>query len=351
MDARSDINVRAGAPFPESTSEFLALRNASPDIRLRDVLVRHFRTCVDGQKALERIGPVSEKQSRTKRACNQCAKTKMRCDSQDPCSNCSQKYMRCEYSREGYSDPYSAFQIVQQDSTSEPTDVMDAQFAMNGQGAQDGSGASYSALDGSRDNSETQPLRSDLLDLNEMAADLDHFSSTDCNLADAENHPLDTAWYYSCDLSLDLGPFTTPFQTAVQPTVAPGFETAPLPLRGFQLHQIDSVEAKCLQMRRLLTDADSNAPQEEIEKYICRDNLITCLRLFGTDFQPNIPIMHLPTFNLIDTPPLLPLAMMLVGGCYASDLIPASFIQRTAKDIVILIESLPVSLKNTDYLI
>ena len=54
----------------------------------------------------------SEKQTRNKRACDQCAKSKLKCDFQVPCERCRNRSIVCEISREGHHDPYSSFSIA-----------------------------------------------------------------------------------------------------------------------------------------------------------------------------------------------------------------------------------------------
>ncbi len=51
------------------------------------------------------------KQTRAKSACNRCAKSKLKCDSQEPCGLCKGRSLSCKYTRQGYSDPYSVFRI------------------------------------------------------------------------------------------------------------------------------------------------------------------------------------------------------------------------------------------------
>ena len=68
-----------------------------------DVLTRHLRKC---EKAInsEEMGLLLKerrtRQSRTKRACELCARSKSKCDLQTPCGRCSRRSTTCFYSRE-----------------------------------------------------------------------------------------------------------------------------------------------------------------------------------------------------------------------------------------------------------
>ena len=50
-------------------------------------------------------------QTRTKRACDRCAKSKLRCNYQRPCGRCTTKKLVCEFTRPGYEDPYKKYGI------------------------------------------------------------------------------------------------------------------------------------------------------------------------------------------------------------------------------------------------
>jgi hypothetical protein len=110
---------------------------------------------------------------------------------------------------------------------------------------------------------------------------------------------------------------------------------------GFQLQQLDSVEAKCIDIRSYLRTFRSSLPDEAISTYVTRDRLLTSIQWYGKFYQPVMPILHLPTFELVKTPPVLLLAMMLVGDCYCDSKIPAPTTLQFAIHILLLIESSP----------
>ena len=83
-----------------------------------DVFVRHMRGC---QKGLSdnSWSPANRSKSRTKtkRACDECAKAKAKCDQPNPCDRCRRKSLNCEKTRNGYEDPYSTYSIQNLAST------------------------------------------------------------------------------------------------------------------------------------------------------------------------------------------------------------------------------------------
>jgi hypothetical protein len=112
---------------------------------------------------------------------------------------------------------------------------------------------------------------------------------------------------------------------------------------GFLLHQIDPVEAKCAEIRKLLGGSEAIVDEDTINTYVTRNNMVVCSELYGKNFQPNVPIIHMPTFNLIQAPPLLLLAIMLVGACYSDELIPVASISKLAMRLLVIIGDQPVS--------
>jgi len=76
-----------------------------------DVLARHLQRCDKAQNNPDLLPKSSVKQTRAKSACNRCAKSKLKCDSQEPCGHCKCRSLTCKYTRQGYSDPYSVFRI------------------------------------------------------------------------------------------------------------------------------------------------------------------------------------------------------------------------------------------------
>ena len=117
---------------------------------------------------------------------------------------------------------------------------------------------------------------------------------------------------------------------------------------GFSVEQIDPVEAKCVEIKNLLQTSEPFLSGETIWGHVTRHNLVTCVELYGRFFQPNVPILHMPTFNLTNAPTILLSAMMLVGACYSDSLIPFSHITKLAMQLLVLIEQQPVCITFAD---
>ena len=112
---------------------------------------------------------------------------------------------------------------------------------------------------------------------------------------------------------------------------------------GFSMRQIDPVEAKCVEMKALLEVSSEPALDSKcISLYITRENLTVCGALYGQHFQPNVPILHMPTFDVCHASPTLLCAIMLVGACYSDHLIPAACITKLAMRLSLAIEMQPV---------
>ena len=107
----------------------------------------------------------------------------------------------------------------------------------------------------------------------------------------------------------------------------------------FSLPQIDPLESKCVDMRNLLSESTSN---DMAANFITRDNLVTSIGLCGKHFLPNIPILHVATFDLTRTPPILLLAMMLVGACYSDGIIEAPKLYDLAMHLLAIVNNQPV---------
>ena len=113
--------------------------------------------------------------------------------------------------------------------------------------------------------------------------------------------------------------------------------------QGFQLQQIDGVEGKCVEIRDYLRSFQTGFHLDSISKYITRDRLVNCVQLYRY-YQSVQPILHLPTFELTKTSPVLLVAMMLVGACYSNNDIPAATIVQCAIHVLLVLESSPVSI-------
>ena len=123
----------------------------------------------------------------------------------------------------------------------------------------------------------------------------------------------------------------------------PQYQSSPSGRRGFSTKQVDPVESKCAAIRTLLQGSEPLVTEDMIARYINRETLLVCIQSYGNYFQRNLPILHSPTFELIETSPILLLAIMLVGASYSDDLIRAAHIVKFAMRLLILIENQPVS--------
>jgi hypothetical protein len=112
---------------------------------------------------------------------------------------------------------------------------------------------------------------------------------------------------------------------------------------GLHLQQIDSVEAKCVELRTYMAGFQTGIDHSVLSKYTTRDRLVDCVQLYAKCYQPIQPIIHLPTFDLAKSPPDLLVAMMLVGACYSDNLIPATNIVQGAIHMLLVLQSSSVS--------
>lgn len=112
--------------------------------------------------------------------------------------------------------------------------------------------------------------------------------------------------------------------------------------QGLHLQQIDSVEAKCAEIRTYIAGSQTSQTGVDhtvLARYVTRDRLVTCIQHYAKCFQSIQPILHLPTFELTKTPPDLLAAMMLVGACYASNVIPPTTVVQGAIHMLLLSEN------------
>lgn len=183
-----------------------------------------------------------------------------------------------------------------------------------------------------------------LADLPTTTDDLHSFIIPACSPANLEVPLEELRW----DSLLDWGDtFEIPFNV---PTLIDGEEAIPSPTshpwqqtEGFRLQQVDMVEAKCVELQSYLRGSSASLPDGFIESHITRRNLVECIDLYGIHYQPVMPILHLPTFDLTTTQPVLLAAMLLVGACYSENLIPETAIVQYAIHVLVLIEDQPVS--------
>lgn len=308
----------------------------------------------------------------------------MKCDSQKPCKNCIQKSFLCDYTREGYSDPYSPYRIDQPENGHEhgsSTPKSD-----NNNAIQNAASDHSTAPGDDDDNSESFPIFSsedqansdghgnhaadflpadttmqmDLPDVDhhEFSDNLDFLpvseSPADANFESWLDFPFEWNLQISDpnELELSLLLANTSSNDVISPnwsslvpdllldnTIPTEIPIAPPEPPGFLLHQIDPVAAKCSEMRELLQDG---LVDDTVLGYITRQNLVTTSELLAKSFLPNVPILHMPSFNISDTSPILLLAIMLVGACYSDNIIPLSETYQLAMRLLVLIETLPV---------
>ena len=310
---------------------------------------------------LEKSGSVPKKQTRSKRACNRCAASRLKCDSQKPCQRCHKKSLICEYTRSGYSDPYEVFRIDRTDHATETEED-----TLGSQGRELQTARKVSSRDGVLNGAlpttsphvlsgDTDLLGADLFNQSSMLGFMPipdfiaPFSYMDApanfsqDLGDMDfsfdsldwdaliNVPEDAILTISSDLPDSI---ETPVALDKRVTGGDWNYTEGLPLQ-----RVDLVEAKCIEMRKYLTNFTRGVDPNAIGQYITRERLVNCVQLFAKHYQSIQPIIHLPTFELTDTPPDLLLAMMLVGACYSKNIIPSSTVVQAAIHVVLTIES------------
>ncbi|KFY57793.1 hypothetical protein V496_06340 [Pseudogymnoascus sp. VKM F-4515 (FW-2607)] len=308
-----------------------------------DVLLRHIRKCQQARDTLESSGSTSRRPSRSKTACNECAASRLKCDSQNPCSGCRKKSLRCEYTRKGYSDPYKVFRIqaatpvvehatepqdhqpqnmnVESGSSILPTPPANTTSAMEQSGMVEFSGLDFNTP---FEHTNVTPLSGyGSVSMNDAFLDLDwdslltnldwpesvvsanNATTTASDFTDTSSIPKETAWNFT---------------------------------EGLQLRQIDSVEAKCIEIQSYIGAFQTGIDHTILSKYLTRDRLVDCVQLYAKCFQSIHPILHLPTFELTKTPPDLLAAMMLVGACYSSNVIPPAIIVQGAIHMLLVLE-------------
>lgn len=115
-------------------------------------------------------------------------------------------------------------------------------------------------------------------------------------------------------------------------------------LNCLSLEQLDPLQAKCSEIQALLQGPGPAVPENVVGMATDRDNLLKALQLFGRNFQNHVPLLHATTFNLSTAPPVLVLAMFVVGACYADIVRPASYIFPMVMRVLIHIEQQQVIL-------
>lgn len=79
-----------------------------------DVLGRHLKTCKQGQES-NVTNTSSSRRNRIRRACEECATAKARCDGDGPCRRCRRKDLICRFTHSQHADLYDVY------ATHEPT--------------------------------------------------------------------------------------------------------------------------------------------------------------------------------------------------------------------------------------
>ncbi|KEF62560.1 uncharacterized protein A1O9_00533 [Exophiala aquamarina CBS 119918] len=109
----------------------------------------------------------------------------------------------------------------------------------------------------------------------------------------------------------------------------------------FSLAQIDPVESKCKELNALLHTKGRRIMDDLLGHFITREKLMLSIELFGRHFQRNLPIIHSASFNLVQAPRGLLLAMYCVGACYDSTIMKTQCVLKAAMQVLIDIENQP----------
>lgn len=118
MPLQNDICEKVRRPF-DTTTLVCALANLQ---YCSDVFVRHMRICRSGlSDEFRSFENKSRCRTKTKRACDECAKAKTKCNYQMPCDRCHRKSIKCEKTRKGYQDPYAIYSTVTSSATTPVT--------------------------------------------------------------------------------------------------------------------------------------------------------------------------------------------------------------------------------------
>ncbi|KAI5786450.1 hypothetical protein DFH27DRAFT_259364 [Peziza echinospora] len=326
-----------------------------------DVLLRHIRRCKKARDIFERSGSTSKRPSRSKTACNECATSRLKCDSQNPCAGCRKKSLECVYTREGYSDPYEVFRIPPANKLAELTSESSQSCSRSQSQPQNSNTSTTTSILPTR--TPTAPSGNDTTSLADTPA-TDHNGAIEFNGFDFDvpfefmnttflsGHGstsmndgfLDLDW--DSLLTFPEWPENNVATAIVPMTTSPTVSSSSVPkepawnsTEGLHLQQIDSVEAKCVDIRGYIGGFQTGIDHTILSKYITRDRLVDCVQLYATCFQSIQPILHLPTFELTKTPPDLLAAMMLVGACYSSPaVIPPAIVVQGAIHMLLVLE-------------
>ncbi|CAJ0551539.1 Ff.00g114690.m01.CDS01 [Fusarium sp. VM40] len=276
------------------------------------------------------------KGSRTRRACDRCARLKAKCDSGYPCHRCISQGMTCLYNgnldqqsdslRQALSNTPGAsnagrrvsspriFMIPQvpPQRSVEGSDVLAARAAR---------GSCVGLADRFDGDSECDLEQIPFLQELALASDL--------------------TWGFDVPSLPLFPPFTVDgaldFMLEPRIEVSTGRLSEP-GLSSQSLEQLDLLQAKCGAIQALLQGLGPEVPEDVVARSINRDNLLQALQLFGRNFQHHVPLLHAPTFDLATASPLLVLAMFTVGACYTDIVRPAKYIFSMAMRVLINVE-------------
>ncbi|KFY78179.1 hypothetical protein V499_02615 [Pseudogymnoascus sp. VKM F-103] len=264
-----------------------------------------------------------------------------------PClEGCKKKSLRCEYTRKGYSDPYKVFRIPAANPVVEQAQQAPEPHPHQPQNMNAESAASI--LPTPPGNTISAAEQSGVLEFTgfDFNTPFDHTNATPLSgysSAGMNDAFLDLDWD-SLLTNLDWPENMVSANNAA--TASSDFtEISSVPkeaawnfTEGLQLRQIDSVEAKCVEIQNYIGAFQTGIDHTILSKYITRDRLVDCVQLYGKCFQSIHPILHLPTFELTKTPPDLLAAMMLVGACYSSNIIPPAIVVQGAIHMLLVLE-------------
>ena len=365
---------------------------------LSDMLVRHLRRCDVGRESQDQIAErAGEKRTRTKRACDSCARAKSKCDGQEPCGHCSHHSFQCSYTRDAPVDLYKSYSIEHANPSSsvrDPTrrsteassqtpsgtDFVDV-HATSSTGSNDLRG---NLTDNSSQHSEPvfvernifdsdatqlsagaalqpQPLLKNQdgvgnIDLDTMMMDFDFLMEPafDVNSAGFGLETLPRSLESSLAASImPQGEYDSPkrrkdihadhylpeLDSLSTEEVVQYHHSRPAPPHGFSYERMDTVQVKCDEIKRLLHGSEPLVVQSMIDEHITREKVLLCCHLYGKNFQRHFPVVHSPSFNLSQTPAPLLLAITIAGAGFEERQMPSAVINKLAMRLLLLIES------------
>lgn len=118
---------------------------------------------------------------------------------------------------------------------------------------------------------------------------------------------------------------------------------------GMDLREAHHLTAKCVEIEAYIASFHSGVDQSSLINLITGTNLESCVNAFFDHFQSIQAIIHQPTFNITTTAPQLLTAMMLVGACYAHDIIPPDIIIQGSIHVLLLLQHSSVRLLQSTF--